>query len=117
MIALFHSKKKASSKKVVYDEMWFVSRIQKIFNVSAVKEDISYEAYQFTHDDIDESIIPIEHLKELPNPFFLQSYSYVDKNDTEWIVGIVIDGTTGELLYENWLKNEKSIAYEIHIDE
>jgi|SRR5699024_5075463 len=102
------------SKK--YDERWFIDRMKKKLYVSVSKHNVSYEAYLFYHDDIDDSLIPIEHLSQLPNPLLLQTYQHLDLYNNDWIVGIVIEEDTRELLYEIWLKNGKAIVYEMYVD-
>lgn len=102
MVALFHSKKKGTSKNEmhgIYDEKWFVGRMRSTFHISVAKENVSYEAYGFSHEEIDDSFISVEHLKHLPNPLLLQSYMYIDPRENEWISGIVIDEETRNLLY------------------
>lgn len=101
----------------IFDEKWFFYRMKKSFQLEVQKENVSYEAHTLTHEDIDDSLIPVEHLDRLPNPLLLQSYLYEDSNDMEWIAGIVIEENTGKLLYEVWLKNGKALAYEIHVEE
>ncbi|RDW21496.1 hypothetical protein CWR48_02900 [Oceanobacillus arenosus] len=90
--------------------------MKKLFQMIVPRENVSYEAHRFTHEDIDDSLIPVEHLKQLPNPLLLQSYLYVDQKDKQWIAGIVIEENTRILLYEIWLKDGKAIAYEIYVD-
>ena len=102
------------SKK--YDKRWFIDRMKKTLHISVSNNIVSYEAYLFYHDDIDDSIIPIEHIRKLPNPLLLQTYQHTDLYDNDLIAGIVIEEDSRELLYEIWLKNGKAIAYEMYID-
>lgn len=113
-----HSKTKDTSENFPgrYDETWFLDRMANTFRANVSKHDLSYEAYMFYHEDIDDTIIPLEHLSKLPEPLLLQTYMYTDEKQNEWIAGIVIDQETRELLYEIWLKNGKSIIYEMYID-
>lgn len=99
-----------------YDEKWFIERMKKTFHTIVPKKKVSCETYGFYHKDIDDSIIPVEHLRLLPDPLQLQSYIYTDELGNEWIAGIVLESTTKKLLYEIWLKNRKSLAYEIYVD-
>src|SRR5699024_5164410 len=118
MIALCHSRKKATFNNPFgkYDEIWFIRRIKRLFHTLAAKDDVSYEAYLFYHNDIDNSLIPAEHLSKLPNPLLLQTYQHIDSYGNDLIAGIVIEEDTRELLYEIWLKNGKAIAYEMYVD-
>lgn len=106
-MALCHSKKKAIFNKSCekYEARWFIDRMKKTFHVSISKDTVSYEAYLFYHDDIDGSLIPVDHLNKLPNPLLIQSYLYTDLIGNDWIAGIVIEENTRELLYEIWLNN------------
>lgn len=100
----------------IYDERWFIERMKRLFNTFVSKDKVTYEAHIFAHKDIDDSIVPVEHLNQLPNPLLLQSYLYVDRKEKEWIAGIVIEENTGKLLYEIWLKNGKATVYELYVD-
>lgn len=95
---------------------WFVGTMKKTFNIVVKKEDVSYEAYDFYHDDLDELLIPAEHLVKLPDPLLFETLSYVDDEGYEWIAGFVLDKETRGKLYEVWIKNGESIAYELYDD-
>lgn len=58
MIALFHSKKKATSdnrSNWAVDERWFIDRMQRPFQTNVPIEGVSYKAHSFAHKDIDDS--------------------------------------------------------------
>lgn len=112
MIALFHSKKKGSSNESnrIYDERWFIDRMKERFETIVPEKSVAYEAYTFTHEEMDDSLMPLEDLEQLPDPFLLQTYLYVDQEDLEWIAGIVIEENTRKLLYEIWFKNGKAMG-------
>jgi hypothetical protein len=95
---------------------WFVGTMKKTFNIVVKKEDVSYEAYDFYHEDLDDLLIPAEHLEKLPNPLLFETLSYVDGNRNEWILGVVEEEGTRKKLYEVWIKNGEAIAYEIYVD-
>lgn len=61
-----------------YDERWFIDRMKETLHISVSNNNVSYEAYLFYHDDLDDSIIPVEHLSKLPNPLLLQTYQHID---------------------------------------
>lgn len=89
--------------------------MEKTFNVSVPEEEVGYECYDFYHDDLDDLLIPKEHLDKLPNPLLFETLIYVDESRNEWLAGIVLDEDTKEMLYEVWIKNGEAIAYEIYI--
>jgi hypothetical protein len=95
---------------------WFVRTMKKTFNIVVKKEDVGYEAYDFCHEDLDELLIPAEHLEKLPNPLLLETLSYVDDEGYEWIAGVVKGVGTRNKLYEVWIKNGEAIAYELYVD-
>jgi hypothetical protein len=95
---------------------WFVSRMKNTFQTEVLHNDVSCEEFDFYHDELDELLIPVEHLEKLPNPLILQSFSYIDKHGYEWVAGVVEDEETKRLLYEVWIKNGEAIAYEIYVD-
>jgi hypothetical protein len=94
---------------------WFVRTMKRTFNVAVATDEVGYEAYEFYYEELDNYLVPEEHLEKLPNPLFLETLSYVDENRNEWIAGFVRDEETREKLYEVWIKNGEPIAYEIYV--
>lgn len=95
---------------------WFVETMKKTFNIEVKREDVGYEAYDFYYEEIDELLIPAEHLEKLPNPLLIETHSYVDDEGYEWIAGYVLEEGTRKKLYEVWIKNEEQIAYEFYVE-
>ncbi|WP_235888101.1 hypothetical protein [Neobacillus paridis] len=94
---------------------WFVRTMKRIFNVAVNIDEVGYEAYEFYHEELDNYLVPEEHLEKLPNPLLFETLSYVDEKRNEWIAGFVRNEETKEKLYEVWIKNGESIAYEIYV--
>ena len=95
---------------------WFVGTMKTIFNIEVKKEDVSFEAYDFYHEELDDLLIPAEHLEKLPDPLLLETLSYVDDDGYEWIAGFVLEEGTRNKLYKVWIKNGEPIAYELYVD-
>jgi hypothetical protein len=95
---------------------WFIRRMKSIFQTEVLFDDVSYETYDFYHDELDELLVPAEHLEKLPNPLTLRTFSYIDKHGYEWIAGAVEEEGTNRLLYEVWIRNGETIAYEIYVE-
>lgn len=95
---------------------WFVLTLKKTFHVAVKEADVGYEAYDFHHEELDDLLIPAEHLVKLPDPLLLETLSYVDDEGYEWIAGFVLDEKTRKKLYEVWIKNGEKLAYEIYVD-
>lgn len=95
---------------------WFAETMKKRFNIEVNREDVGYEAYDFYHEEIDDLLIPAEHLVKLPNPLLIETLSYVDDEGYEWIVGYVLEEGTRKKLYEVWIENGEQIAYEFFVD-
>jgi hypothetical protein len=93
---------------------WFVGTMKKLFDINVTEDDVSYEAYAFCQEEIDDLLIPAEHLAKLPDPLLLETLSYVDENRNEWIAGAVLDENTGDILYEVWIKNGEAIVQKMH---
>lgn len=83
---------------------WFRNELKRKYCIEALLEDISAEANEFDHDEIDESMIPKEDLTLLPNPFLIETLMYISTDGVEWISGIIMD-TRQRPLYVVWLKN------------
>jgi hypothetical protein len=60
---------------------------------------ISIESTELYHDEIDERIIPTEHIKQLPNPIQFETLLYEDEYGNDWIAGIVMNQDTGKREY------------------
>lgn len=95
---------------------WFAETMKKTFNIEVKREDVGYETYDFYHEEIDDLLIPAEHLEKLPDPLLIETLSYVDDKGYEWIAGYVMDEGRSKKLYEVWIKNGEQIAYEMYID-
>lgn len=48
---------------------WFVRTMKRTFNVAVNIEEVGYEAYEFYHEELDNYLVPEEHLEKLPNVF------------------------------------------------
>ncbi|WP_287465521.1 hypothetical protein [Geobacillus sp.] len=94
---------------------WFVRTMKRTFNVAVNIDEVGYEAYEFYHEELDNYLVPEEHLEKLPNPLLFETLRYVDEKRNDWIAGFVRDEETGEKLYEVWIKNGEPIAYEIYV--
>ncbi|AIM14935.1 hypothetical protein HW35_00315 [Bacillus sp. X1(2014)] len=95
---------------------WFVGTMKRIFNIEVKRDDVSYEAYDFYHEELDDLLIPAEHLEKLPDPLLPGTLSYVDDNGYEWIAGYVLEEGTRKKLYEVWIRNGEQIAYEFYVE-
>ncbi|KIQ94698.1 hypothetical protein LH47_01166 [Anoxybacillus thermarum] len=90
---------------------WFVTAMKRTFNVAVNIDEVGYEAYELYHEELDNYLVPEEHLEKLPNPLLFETLRYVDENRNEWIAGFV-----GEKLYEVWIKNGERIAQKRYIE-
>ncbi|UGB30578.1 hypothetical protein [Metabacillus sp. B2-18] len=95
---------------------WFVKTMKRTFNKEVVRDEVSFESYDFYHEDIDDLLIPADHLKKLPNPLNLEAIMYIDEEGYEWILGVVEEDGTRRKLYEVWIKNGEQLAYEMYVD-
>jgi hypothetical protein len=95
---------------------WFIWRMKNTFNTVVLRDEVGYEAYDFYHEELDDLLIPAEHLEKLPNPLTLETLSYVDDQGFEWVAGMVEDEKTRTLLYEVWIRNGQPLAYEMYVE-
>lgn len=61
---------------------WFIGTMKKTFNIEVKREDVGYEAHDFYHEEIDDLLIPAEHLEKLPNPLLIETLSMWMIKDT-----------------------------------
>ncbi|GGJ81079.1 hypothetical protein GGR02_003549 [Anoxybacillus voinovskiensis] len=62
---------------------WFMAKMKREFGVEVNMEEVGYEAYAFDHEEIDDLLIPAEHVAKLPNPLLLEAFMYVDAEGNE----------------------------------
>lgn len=89
---------------------WFVHMMKSEFDVEVQPERIGSESTELYHDEIDETLIPPNHLEKLPDPLLFQTLIYIDEEENEWIAGIVINEFSKEWLYIVWLKNGEAVS-------
>ena len=95
---------------------WFAETMEKTFNIEVNREDVGYEAYDFYHEEIDDLLIPAEHLEKLPDPLLIETLSYVDDGGYEWIAGYVLDMKSKRKFYEVWIRNGEQISCELYVN-
>ncbi|MFJ7745106.1 hypothetical protein [Peribacillus sp. NPDC097295] len=61
-------------------------------------------------------LILTEQLVKLPDPLLIETLSFVDVKDYEWIAGFVLDEKTKKKLYQVCIRNGGQIAYEFYVD-
>ena len=104
-----HSKKRAICKANVYDVVWFTEVLSKRLHRKIEVNEVGYESILLEHDEVDEDMIPLHHLKALPNPFLAHSFIYVEDEEDEWICVVVTDEFNQSKHYEVWFKNSEKI--------
>lgn len=92
----------------------FVSRIKQLFGKLVDVDEVGIESYLFEHSEIDPSVIPSEHLLLLPDPVQFDTFVYVEEDGKEWIAGMGYDSITYQLVYEVWICDGRTIAYELY---
>lgn len=92
----------------------FVSRIKQLFGKSIAINEVGMESYLFEHSEIDQSIVSSEHLSLLPDPIQFDTFMYVEEDGKEWIAGMGYDPLTYRLVYEVWICDGRTIAYELY---
>lgn len=90
---------------------WFVHMMRSKFGVEVHPEKIGSEYTELYHDEIDEALIPPNHLEAIPDPLLFQILVFVDEEENEWIAGIVLDEFSKEWLYIVWVKNGEAVSY------
>jgi hypothetical protein len=78
---------------------WFVGTMKKTFNIVVKREDVGYEVHDFYHEEVDDLLIPAEHLEKLPNPLLIEAISYVDDKGYEWIANYNVPVTSRKFLF------------------
>ncbi|MEW9122020.1 MAG: hypothetical protein AB2421_04855 [Thermotaleaceae bacterium] len=73
---------------------------------------ISFESTELYQDEVDEKLIPIKHLKQLPDPIQFDTLLYEDDKGNDWIAGIVVNPATNEREYIVLIHNGQPIENE-----
>ncbi len=92
----------------------FVVRIKQLFGKVVAVDEVGMESCLFEHSEIDSSIVPSEHLSLLPDPVQFDTFVYVEEDGREWMAGMGYDPITYRLVYEVWLCDGRTIAYELY---
>ncbi|WP_214747080.1 MULTISPECIES: hypothetical protein [unclassified Exiguobacterium] len=92
----------------------FVVRIKQLFDKVVVVDEVGMESYLFEHSEIDQSIVSSEHLSSLPDPIQFDTFVYVEEDGKEWMAGMGYDSLTYRLVYEVWIYDGRTIAYELY---
>lgn len=104
---MYHSKKKAICKQVIYDGIWFKEKILKRWKKEVELHEIGYESILLERDEVDEDLIPLDEIQTLPNPLLAHSFIYVEDEGDEWICVLVTDESSQSKHYEAWFKNNE----------
>ncbi|PKG24283.1 hypothetical protein [Niallia nealsonii] len=72
---------------------------------------ISFESTELYQDEIDEKLISIKHLKQLPNPILFDTLLYEDDKGNDWIAGIAVNPETREREYIVLILNGEPITH------
>lgn len=92
----------------------FVIRIKQLFGKLVAIDEIVMESYLFEHSEIDPSVVSLEHLSSLPNPIQFDTFIYIEEDGKEWTAGMGYDPLTYRLVYEVWMCDGRTIAYELY---
>lgn len=88
---------------------WFVETLENEFQIEVERGQISYEGNELYLDEIDESLIPSEMFKNLPEAMLFETMLYEDLEKTEWLGVIALHPETNEWCLQVILKNGKPV--------
>ncbi len=106
---MYHSKKKATCKQVIYDGVWFKEEMLRRWRKEIVLNEVGFESILLERDEVNEDLIPLHEIQTLPNPLLAHSFIYVEDEGDEWICVVVTDESNRFNHYEAWLKNNEEI--------
>ncbi|MEI4462093.1 hypothetical protein SZL87_06565 [Exiguobacterium indicum] len=92
----------------------FIVRIKQLFGKVVTIDEVGMESYLFEHSEIDSSIVSSEHLSLLPDPIQFDTFVYVEEGGKERMAGMGYDPIAYRLVYEIWLCDGRTIAYELY---
>lgn len=84
---------------------WFVSTLESEFQVTVVRNQISFEGNELYLDEIDESLIPLDMLTNLPESLLFETMVFDDEDGTEWMGIVAMDIETREWYVQVILKD------------
>jgi len=106
---MYHSKKKATCKQVIYDGIWFKEEMLRRWSKEITVNEVGYESILLERDEVDENLIPLDEIQTLPNPLLAHSFIYVEDEGDEWICVLVTDEFSQFKHYEAWFENSTKI--------
>ena len=90
----------------------FIELMKKHCDVPLDERKISVESTELYQDEIDEKLIPTDHLKCLPDPILFETLLYEDEMGMEWLAGIAINPITRKREYIVLILNDKPIVHQ-----
>lgn len=88
---------------------WFVNILRAYFNVNVHLEGVSYEATELHVDEIDESLVPQELIKNLPETLIFETMLFYDDEGTEWLGAVALHPDTRESCFQVVLKDGEPV--------
>jgi hypothetical protein len=77
----------------------FAAKMLEDFNSTINVQEIGYETISLYHDEIDDLLIPNEHLESLPDPLLFDTIQYFDEEGNDWTSVITVNEVTWEKGY------------------
>jgi hypothetical protein len=88
---------------------WFIHVLISQFDVKVDENQISYEGNELHLDEIDDSLVPSELTKDLPDTLFFETMKIDDKDRTEWLGIIALHPETYEWYLQVILKDGEPV--------
>ncbi|MBG9545520.1 hypothetical protein ABE29_23045 [Cytobacillus firmus] len=88
---------------------WFVSILKVNFNVNAHLKEVSYESTELHLDEIDESLVPQELIKNMPETLIFETMVFYDNEGTEWLGAVALHPDTKESCLQVVLKDGEPV--------
>jgi hypothetical protein len=82
-------------------------------DIAIDERNLAWEAITFCHDELDDQVVPVEDLRNLPNPLTILTSLFQDENGGQWLFGLAIEDQLGRWLYAWIVKNGEIVTRNI----
>ncbi|MFB1082170.1 hypothetical protein [Jeotgalibacillus sp. JSM ZJ347] len=83
--------------------------MKKEFDLTIIKADIGYEGVELHVEEIDQALVPVEYLENVPDALRFETMLVYDPKGNDWLGAIALYPVTKEWLMQVILKNGHSL--------
>jgi hypothetical protein len=95
----------------------FSKYVEKVHGIVINDKQVPVESVCLYLDELDEEMVPLEDLREMPEPLTILLMSYEDQRGNDWLFSVVVEEAVYKLKYAFCLKNGQLVDKSIPLDQ